>query len=785
VKKLTSGVLTGALAAALAASMTQAPASAAPPDDQTRGTERGQAAAHRPDNRPGPLTKKQDALRQAAVKAVLEGRARAVPQKGGGSVVELGESEDNEVKSAEFLDAKKNANVLSILSQFGDQVAGRYKGDPGPKANEIPMPDRDEDNSTTWFDRDADGTSDYDAEYYDELFNGSGESMKNFYLAASDGEYTVENTVEGWTTVPYNDAYYGANPREDEGGAWDFIQDTGNSWYSDKLAELGSAGAVDAYLAQFDQWDRYDQDGDGDYNEPDGYIDHFQAIHAGEGEEAGASPDAIWSHRWYVNGTDFGATGPTVDGEQVLMGGARIGQSQYWIGDYTVEPENGGLGVFVHEYGHDLGLPDFYDTSGGDNGVGFWTAMASGSWLGHGEKAGEGIGTTPNGFGPDEKLFLGWLDHETVDPGEDGEFTINPAAAADGSNEAVVVNLPDKVEPQFYVNPAQGEHAWWSGRGDDLSNTLTTSVPAANRVTVSASAWWEIEAGYDYLYAEYSLDDGATWKRIGQPIDGVSRGWENLRYGYRAAGQESLFRFRYQTDGGVNEPGAFLDTIVIKDGKNIVLEDDAEQETDSWDADGWSISTGTDDEPTAQYYLVENRQFVGYDRVLQTGPYNFSEGYSRPNWVEFFEFNPGMLVWFADKAYRDNNTKEHEGHGQSLPVDRFPAAFSWEDGTAPTNRRQGLDATFGLGPVESQCLHKEVNTGTADEPVIEQLEACSPADEDGEPTFSDEDPDAYWSADNPWNSTKVAGHGVEVTITGQVGNALTVQVTNPEAPTNP
>ena len=116
------------------------------------------------------------------------------------------------------------------------------------------------------------------------------------------------------------------------------------------------------------QWDRYDFDGDGDFNEADGYIDHFQAVHAGEGEEAGADADAIWSHRWYV-GTGYGTTGPSVGGANNLGGGAQIGDSKYFIGDYTVEPENGGLGVFAHEFGHDLGLPDYYDTAGGENGT--------------------------------------------------------------------------------------------------------------------------------------------------------------------------------------------------------------------------------------------------------------------------------------------------------------------------------------------------------------------------------------------------------------------------------
>jgi immune inhibitor A len=58
-------------------------------------------------------------------------------------------------------------------------------------------------------------------------------------------------------------------------------------------------------------------------------------------------------------------TGPSVGDEDVLFGGAEIGDTGYWLGDYTVEAENGGLGVFAHEYAHDLGLPDLYDTNAG------------------------------------------------------------------------------------------------------------------------------------------------------------------------------------------------------------------------------------------------------------------------------------------------------------------------------------------------------------------------------------------------------------------------------------
>ena len=114
----------------------------------------------------------------------------------------------------------------------------------------------------------------------------------------------------------------------------------------------------------YDQWDRYDFDGDGDFNEPDGYIDHFQIVHAG-GDQADGDPiqgeDAIWSHRWYAFQNDAARPARRATSD----GGTQIGDTGIWVGDYTIQPENGGLSVFAHEYGHDLGLPDHYDTSAG------------------------------------------------------------------------------------------------------------------------------------------------------------------------------------------------------------------------------------------------------------------------------------------------------------------------------------------------------------------------------------------------------------------------------------
>ncbi len=155
-----------------------------------------------------------------------------------------------------------------------------------------------------------------------------------------------------------------------------------------------------------------------------------------------------------------------------LLGGTQIGNTGIWIGDYTIQPENGGLSVFFHEYGHDLGLPDDYNTSaGGDNNNEHWTLMAQSRLGAKGEQC---IGDRAGDLGAWNKLQLGWLDYETVvAPGQQqddlklGPQEYNTDKAAGRGRRAA---RRRRSSPSSARRPP-GAKQWCSGDGDDLDNT--------------------------------------------------------------------------------------------------------------------------------------------------------------------------------------------------------------------------------------------------------------------------------------------------------------------------
>jgi immune inhibitor A len=718
----------------------------------------------------GPLTKTKEAQRQEALDQVISGNA-TVKNRNGSQVVEL-KSRKGDSKYVE-LGREKTDKIFTILVEFGDQVDPRYGGTPGPLHNRIAQPDRAVDNSTAW-------QADYNQAHFQDLYFGTGkktESLKKYYEKQSSGRYSVEGEVTDWVKVPYNEARYGSNDAPT--GAWYAVQDGVNAWVAEREAAGDSAAEISAELAEFDQWDRYDFDGDGNFNEPDGYIDHFQIVHAGEDESAGGGAqgaDAIWAHRWYAFASDSGATGPAGN----KLGGTQIGDTGIWVGDYTIQPENGGLGVFAHEYGHDLGLPDEYDTSGGgENSTGFWTLMSSGSWLGTGK---DSIGDLPGDMNAWDKLQLGWLDYDVANAGKRSTHKLGVAEYNTKDAQALVVQLPKKTVTTEVVTPAQGATQWWSGSGDDLRNTLTRPLDLTGKssAALTLDGWWDIEQDFDYLYTEVSTD-GANWTPIdgtlgdgtaipkdgsGKPaLTGTVAAHQKLTFPLDAyAGKNIQLRFRYQTDGGVAQKGFTADEITVTADGATLFSDNAETADTAWAANGFSRIGASITDDYAQYYIAENRQYVSYDKVLKVGPYNYGFSTTRPDWVEHYAYQNGLLIWKWDTSQADDNTSQHPGEGLILPVDSHPTALKWSDGTLMRNRIQAYDSTFSWYPTDSITLH------SADVPTKIKSKPGVPVFDDGT--------SSYYDASNPFAGVNITDTDTRIKIVKEPlnGSTITLQV---------
>ena len=713
----------------------------------------------------GPLSKTQEAQREEALNQVISGDAK-VEDRNGSQVVKL----KGKNKYVE-LGREKTDKIFTILVEFGDQVDSRYGGTVGPLHNQIAAPDRTQDNSTAW-------QADYNQAHFQDLYFGTGkntESLKKYYEKQSSGRYSVDGEVSDWVKVPYNEARYGSNKAST--GAWYAVQDGVTAWVADQKAAGRSDADIKADLAKYDQWDRYDYDGDGNFNEPDGYIDHFQVVHAGEDESAGGGAqgeDAIWAHRWYAFGTDAGATGPAGN----KLGGAAIGDTGIWVGDYTIQPENGGLGVYAHEYGHDLGLPDEYDTTNSaENSTGFWTLMSSGSWLGTGKNA---IGDLPGDMNSWDKLQLGWLNYDTAKAATKSKHKLGVAEYNTKNKQALVVSLPDKAVTTEIVAPAQGSTQWWSGSGNDLKNTLTRSVDLTGKssAALSLDGWYDIEADFDYLYTEVSTDGGANWTALdgtvdGQPIprDGSGKpaltgtvdAYKKLSFPLDAyAGQKIDLRFRYQSDGGVALKGFTADEIAVTADGSALFSDNAETADAAWTAAGFSRVGASFTDDYAQYYIAENRQYVSYDKTLKTGPYNFGFSTTRPSWVEHYPYQNGLLIWKWDTSQKDNNVSAHAGSGLILPVDSHSTALKWSNGTVMRSRIQSYDSPFSLYRTDGLTLHNaDVATKIPSKP--------------GVPVFNDHT-STYYDTTAPTAGVQITDTNTKIKIVKEARDGSTISL---------
>jgi M6 family metalloprotease-like protein len=250
------------------------------------------------------------------------------------------------------------------------------------------------------------------------LFDGPSQrgTVTDSYLEMSRGGLTVTGDVIGWvrtaltiSEVVGSNFALGPDARVGE-------------WIVDML------GQVDDDV-DFRQYDNDGPDGQPNSGDDDGFVDVITVEFLEVSASCGGP--AIWPHRWTVQaqaGAPFETNDVGISGDPILVQDYITQSAADCSGDVVQD-----AGVIAHEFGHALGLPDYYhwvDRDLGPEGrrwvLGCWALMAAGSW-GCGP-----VGSSREPYGPahmigHSKGTLGWLEY--LDPGEvwNQEFLLDPA----------------------------------------------------------------------------------------------------------------------------------------------------------------------------------------------------------------------------------------------------------------------------------------------------------------------------------------------------------------------
>jgi immune inhibitor A len=267
---------------------------------------------------------------------------------------------------------------------------------------------------------------------FDSLIYGTNQSsMRDYYSQVSYGKFTIsaQSDIAGWFRAPESCSYY-------VGDSFGFYSDYPNNVQRlvERACELADP-SVD--------FSEYDGDSDG-------YVDAVFIVHAGPGAEETGSIHDIWSHQWQLSNTGTSCPGAYLTDDGVRVDGYSMEPER--LEDYSSRIT---VGVFAHEFGHVLGLPDLYDTDYSTNGLGWFCLMAAGSW----GRAGSSDlpGSSPSYLCAWAKYQLGWttpvaVERSGVSKRED-QLLVSAA-----TNPVVYRLMEDPGGPDWTWNGGAGEY---------------------------------------------------------------------------------------------------------------------------------------------------------------------------------------------------------------------------------------------------------------------------------------------------------------------------------------
>jgi len=535
--------------------------------------------------------------------------------------------------------------------------------------------------------------AEYSTEHYQQmLFNTQGyagpdgqslSTAADYYKAASGNSLNFTGQVYGWVSADNNAKVYG----ERQGTTRDK-----NAPALVKEAVEKAVAKFNINLADYDLTDLDDIDGDGILNEPNGIIDHVMIFHSSIGEEAGGgylSTDAIWSHRYYVFDENSGPS--EIAGSSIKLFG------------YTINPIDAGIGVVVHEFGHDLGLLDEYDLQSNTVGepVASWSVMSTGSW------AGSPRGSEPVMFSPYALEYLqnryqgNWVNQLTLDMDEidanSQQTLINTASTSQLQNQ-IKVTLPPRLEK--FKTPVEGDFQYYSNTGDNINNSLvnTIALPSTTEaLTLSFIAYYSIERDYDLVQVKVNGEPIASnytqavnpyYGNIGPYISGDSflnsdakqpNGYLTHKFELSAyAGQTIDLKIEYITDANTHYYGFVVDDMRIEQSDTLIWHNNAQDQINT-EFNGFA-KVGSYTYASPSHYYLQLRSYTGVDSSLQAEQYS-----------------PGLLLWYSDESQADNNTTEHPGSGFALVVDADQRSINKGSTQTPAaSAIQIRDAAFSL-----------------------------------------------------------------------------------------